>query len=309
MQQIKLWKIDENNNVKKIRKQRLDYENRLEKWLIEDISILSNNLAVIGSQIITPYGKKIDILAMNSIGELIIIELKRDKTYREVVAQALDYATWVKELDYDDLNSILNKYGRTEYKDIEDFFSSTFNISAEETEFNSDHKMLIVGSEIDDSTIRIINYLSKEPFSVNINAVNFNYFKDEDGKEFLAQSFVLPEENIIEESKSKKRKREKSIVSQLFDLKKLTVGQTLFYQPAIEIGIERNNPKVKAKIINTGMNCLQREGETEAFSFSKLRQIIVDEFNLTEIRKFWGFGIRYEWVTENGTSLIDLLEG
>lgn len=262
MQQIKLWKIDENNNVKKIRKQRL--------------------------------------------GELIIIELKRDKTYREVVAQALDYATWVKELDYDDLNSILNKYGRTEYKDIEDFFSSTFNISAEETEFNSDHKMLIVGSEIDDSTIRIINYLSKEPFSVNINAVNFNYFKDEDGKEFLAQSFVLPEENIIEESKSKKRKREKSIVSQLFDLKKLTVGQTLFYQPAIEIG---NNPKVKAKIINTGMNCLQREGETEAFSFSKLRQIIVDEFNLTEIRKFWGFGIRYEWVTENGTSLIDLLEG
>jgi len=47
MQQIKLWKIDENSNVKKIRKERLDYENRLEKWLIEDISILSNNLAVI----------------------------------------------------------------------------------------------------------------------------------------------------------------------------------------------------------------------------------------------------------------------
>jgi len=56
------------------------------------------------------------------------------------------------------------------------------------------------------------------------------------------------------------------------------------------------------------MNCLQRQGETEAYSFSKLRRIIVDEFNLTEIRKFWGFGIRYEWVTESGTKLIDLLE-
>lgn len=53
--------------------------------------------------------------------------------------------------------------------------------------------MLIVGSEIDDSTIRIINYLSGEPYSVNINAVNFNYFKDAGGREFLAQSFIMPE--------------------------------------------------------------------------------------------------------------------
>ena len=308
MQQIKLWQIDDTNSVKQVRKERLDYENRLEKWLIEDISILSNNLAVIGSQVVTPYGKKIDILAINSIGELVIIELKRDKTYREVVAQALDYATWVKDLDYDDLNTILNKYAKSEYKDIEDFFSSTFNIDAEEIEFNSDHKMLIVGSEIDDSTIRIISYLSQEPFSVNINAVIFNYFKDSNGKEFLAQSFILPEENIIEESKSKKRKREKSIITQLFDQNKLTVGQVLIYQPAIDNGASVSDPKVRATIINKGMNCLQRQGETEAYSFSKLRRIIVDEFNLTEIRKFWGFGIRYEWVTENGTKLIDLLE-
>ena len=85
MEQIKLWKI-ESDGVIKIGKKPLDYEHRLEKWLIEDISILSPNLAVIGSQIITPHGKKIDILAINTVGELIIIELKRDKTYREVVA-------------------------------------------------------------------------------------------------------------------------------------------------------------------------------------------------------------------------------
>lgn len=308
MQQIKLWQINETNSVSRITKQRLDYENRLEKWLIEDISILSNNLAVIGSQIVTPYGKKIDILAINSVGELVIIELKRDKTYREVVAQVLDYATWVKNLDYDDLNGILNKYGKSEFKDIEDFFSSTFKIEAEDIEFNSDHKMLIVGSEIDDSTIRIINYLSQEPYSININAVNFNYFKDNNGKEFLAQSFILSEENITEESKSKKRKREKSIISQLFDLKKLNIGQVLVYQPAIDKGANKNDPKVRATIVNTGMNCLQRKGEEESYSFSRLRRKIVEEFSLTEIRKFWGFGIRYEWVTENGTKLIDLLE-
>jgi RecB family endonuclease NucS len=35
---------------------------------------------------------------MNHDGELVIIELKRDKTCREVVAQWIDYATWVKNL-------------------------------------------------------------------------------------------------------------------------------------------------------------------------------------------------------------------
>lgn len=308
MQQIKLWKIDNTNSVKKIKKERLDYENRLEKWLIEDISILSINLAVIGSQILTPFGKIIDILAINSLGELVIIELKRDKTYREVVVQALDYATWVKDLDYENLNAIFNKYGKTEFTDLEDYFSSKFNIDTEEIEFNSDHKMLIVGSEIDDSTIRIINYLSQEPYSVNINAVNFNYYKDESGNEFLAQSFILPEENIIEVSRSKKRKRDKSIITKLFELNKLKVGQTLIYQPAIDKGQPKNDKMIRATIVNTEINCLKREGETETYSFSRLRKKIVEELNLTEIRKFWGFGVRYEWVTDNGKRLIDLLE-
>lgn len=307
MQEIKLWEI-ERHSVRQIEKSKLDYEDRLEKWLLEDISILSSNLVVIGSQVLTPYGKVIDILAINTIGEVVIIELKRDKTYREVVAQVLDYATWIKDLDYEELNTVLIKYGKTEYNDIEDLFSSTFNKDIDDIEFNSDHKMLIVGSEIDDSTIRIINYLSQEPYSLNINAVNFNYFKNGTEKEFLAQSFVLPEKNITEESKSKKRKRAKSIITQLFELNKLVVGQTLYYQPAIDSGAERSDVRVKAQIVSTGTSCLQRENDENTYSFSGLRRKIVDEFELTDIRKFWGFGIRYEWVTENGTKLVDLLD-
>lgn len=46
---------------------------------------------------------------MNHDEELVIIELKRDKTCREVVAQGIDYATWVKNLNYDEINTILDK--------------------------------------------------------------------------------------------------------------------------------------------------------------------------------------------------------
>lgn len=305
MQEIKLWNI-EGENVKQVSQSKLDYENRLEKWLIEDISILSDGLAVIGSQVITAYNKKIDILAVNRIGEIIIIELKRDKTYREIVAQALDYATWVKDLSYDELNSIFNKHSKTEYNDLGEYFTSKFEKDSEEIDFNSDHKMLIVGSEIDDSTVRIIDYLSSEPFSVNINAVNFNYFKDNNGKEFLAQSFIKPEENITEESRSKKRKRAKSIITKLFESDKLKVGQKVYLKPAIEQRVERH--LVEAEIINTNQNCLKKPNSDELYSFSKLRALWTDEFNLQDVRKFWGFGVRYDWIDENNKSLNDILE-
>jgi hypothetical protein len=37
---------------------------------------------------------------MDRRGDLIILELKKDKTPREITAQILDYASWVKDLFY-----------------------------------------------------------------------------------------------------------------------------------------------------------------------------------------------------------------
>jgi len=304
MEQIKLWKI-ESDDVIKISKEPLDYEHRLEKWLIEDITILSQNLAVIGSQVVSPYGKKIDILAINSSGDLVIIEFKRNKPNREVIAQVLDSATWIKDLCYDELTNILNTYGKSEYKDIEEFFTATFNKKAKEIGLNSDHQMIIVGSEIDESTVRIINYLAKEPYYLNINAVNFNYYRDSNGHEFLAQSYVLPENNIIEGG-ANKRKRAKSVIVTLFESGKLKVGQKVYLKPAIDKGHSKD--KVSAIIVNTNQKCLQRGGDDNLYTFNGLRFIITEELGLKNVQKYWEFGVRYDWVVENMKSLSELLD-
>ncbi len=304
MEQIKLWKI-ESDGVIKISKEPLDYEQRLEKWLIEDISILSQNLAVIGSQVVSPYGKKIDILAINSSGELVIIEFKGDKPNHEVIAQVLDSATWIKELCYDELTNILNTYGKSEYKYIEEFFTATFNKNAEEIELNSDHQMILVGSEIDESIVRIINYLAKGPYYLNINAVNFNYYRDSDGHEFLAQSFVLPENNVIEGGASK-RKRAKSLITTLFELGKLKVGQKVYLKPGINKGHSKD--KVSATIVNTNQKCLQRGGDNNLYTFNGLRFILTEELGLKNVQKYWEFGVRYDWVVENMKNLSELLD-
>jgi hypothetical protein len=303
MEQIKLWKI-ESDDVIKISKRPFNSEHRLEKWLIEDISILSQDLAIIGTQVVSPYGKNIDILAINSSGDLVIIDFKRDKPNHEVIAHVLDAATWIKELCYDELTDILHTYGQSEYKNIEEFFAATFHNNLKETELNSDHQMIIVGSDIDESTIRIINYLAKGPYYLNINGVYFNYYKDSEGHEFLVQSFVLPENNVI--GGATKRKAAKSIIATLLELGKLKVGQKVYLKPAIDKGHSKD--KVSATIVNTSQKCLQREGDNYLYTFNGLRFILTEELGLKNVQKYWEFGVRYDWVVENMKNLAELLD-
>mgnify|MGYP001779906428 FL=1 len=94
--EIGIWRVEQTPQA--IVPSMLDAESRLEQWLVDDISLVAPNLLVIGRQVRTPFGGIIDILAMDANGDLTVLELKRDRTPREVVAQLLDYASWVNTL-------------------------------------------------------------------------------------------------------------------------------------------------------------------------------------------------------------------
>ncbi|MBD1814499.1 DUF91 domain-containing protein, partial [Microcoleus sp. FACHB-DQ6] len=105
--QMRLWEISK-DKLNEITESKLDLEFRLETWLDNDISILADDLLVIGRQVITDYGGKLDLLCIDRNGDLVIVELKKDKTSREVTAQALDYASWVKDLSKERVTEIAN---------------------------------------------------------------------------------------------------------------------------------------------------------------------------------------------------------
>jgi RecB family endonuclease NucS len=60
--------------------------------------LISDEWMLIGRQEDTGFGGRIDLLALAPDGSLVLIELKRDKIPRDVVAQSLDYASWVERL-------------------------------------------------------------------------------------------------------------------------------------------------------------------------------------------------------------------
>jgi hypothetical protein len=189
--ELGVWRIDA--NLQKLQPEALNFEARLEEILDQDISIGSPNWMVIGRQVLTPYGKFIDLLAVDSIGNLVVLELKRDKTEREIVAQLLDYGSWVRELRGEEIGPIFNAY-RKKYRpdepdqSIDAAFCQRFSTKSMPDEMNGSHELVIVGSSFDPSTERIVNYLNEE-YGVRINAIFFRVFRDGD-REFLTRAWM-----------------------------------------------------------------------------------------------------------------------
>src|SRR2546425_3062216 len=85
-------------------------EQLLEDMIVAAPRLLSDEWMLIGKQEDTGFGGRIDLLAIAPDGSLVLIELKRDKTPREVVAQALDYASWVEKLRPDEIAAIYSRF-------------------------------------------------------------------------------------------------------------------------------------------------------------------------------------------------------
>ena len=55
---------------------------------------------------ISEFGGRIDILALDREGNIVVVECKRDRTPRDIIAQILDYASWVSKLSTREVHEI-----------------------------------------------------------------------------------------------------------------------------------------------------------------------------------------------------------
>lgn len=204
--EIKLWRI-EDDTPKPVSQDRLDLESRLEDWIRDDISLVNDNLLVIGQQVPTEHTGEIDLLAIDSEANLVILELKRGMTPREVVAQTLDYASHVQNLGLSDIQEIASNSDFLDGKSLDDAFRDKFGDDLPEF-VNQAHRMYIVASSLDSSTERIVGYLS-ETHGVDINVATFAYF-NVSGQEMVGRSMLLEEravQNRAETRRTSKRRR------------------------------------------------------------------------------------------------------
>ena len=165
-------------------------EQRLEEMILIAPDILSGEWMLIGRQEQTTMGGRIDLLAIAPDASLVLIELKRKRTPREVVAQALDYASWVEELTTDRIVQIYERF--TEGGNLGKDFQDRFGAELDEDELNVSHQIILVAAELDPSTERIISYLDARGIAINV--VFFQVF-EHGAEQLLSRAwFIDPSE-------------------------------------------------------------------------------------------------------------------
>lgn len=179
-------------------------EKALEEMIVASPEILSDEWMLIGRQEATDGGGRADLMAIAPDASLILIELKRDKTPRDVIAQTPDYASWLSGVGAEDVAAMYERFrpGGSLGKD----FRSKFGDDLDEDAINETHQLVVVSSAVDSRTERIVRYLAGR--DVPINLLSFDVF-DHGQTQFLSRAwFIDPVEAQASASEGSRAERE-----------------------------------------------------------------------------------------------------
>jgi RecB family endonuclease NucS len=186
----------EQDDMKQVTESELDREAKLERRLVRTDGAKIGDVEVlyVGRQGSPGEGGVFDILGVDERGDTVVVELKRGRAPRDVVAQALEYAGEIRNVDYDYLNEryrefLRNEQGYTdrgeipslreahrEYFDLEDPLS--------EREFNDDQRLVVVGTDFGDVVLNMADFLREK--GIDVIAVEYSTYRDsEEGIELL----------------------------------------------------------------------------------------------------------------------------
>ncbi|HEY3284438.1 MAG TPA: hypothetical protein VGN26_19385 [Armatimonadota bacterium] len=197
---MKLFGLDQDGHLVEFTKRDFSanhIERTLEDWLMANPnSILEETgLMMVGRQVNTNLGGFIDLLALDGSGNTVVVELKRDRTPRDVLAQALDYASYVATLDAGQLEQVYQSYNSDSQSSLVNDNRAYFQAEASTSvTLNRDQRIVLVGQDITPSIRQSSQYLCTK--GLLITCVEFALHETERGDSIMAISTVVGDQPV-----------------------------------------------------------------------------------------------------------------
>jgi len=238
--------VGKDGKLKEYKKIPVDKEDQIEDFIEEHPEILEENMFIIGRQVQTSDGTKIDLLGLDKEGDLVIIELKKDKTPREVVSQILEYAVWAENIQYEELNEISMREHITHYPSLMKKFETDFNSIPQF--FNEFQRLYIVSELIDKKTENVARYLKTR--GIDISCIELNFHENSNEKLVDTKVIVGNEKIILDEYTNEGTKKK------------------LYWDERLEVSSEENAHNVKKliELIKSRFDC-SGEADLEYYYF------------------------------------------
>lgn len=168
----------------------------LEEWLESnpDGIVEDGRILIIGRQVVTNFGGFIDLLCLDRKGDVVVVELKRDRTPRDTIAQSLEYVSFAERLDTVQLEEILRSYLNDESLNLAEYHREYFELDSDEAvAFNKDQRIVVVGQRVTPEIRQTSMFLRSK--GIRVTCVEFTFFQANGGTRLLSQEIVVGNES------------------------------------------------------------------------------------------------------------------
>ena len=143
-----------------------------------------------------------DLLGVDAEGNLVIVEFKRGKTPRSVVAQLLEYAAWANELSPEQIHEIADAYfeKRDEFrgKTFPDAFREVFDVpeTDELPPLKRKLRLFVIAEEIHPRVASVCRFL-RTLYKMDVSCIAVSKFQTESGEEIVSTETKVGDEEIV----------------------------------------------------------------------------------------------------------------
>ena len=184
----------------------LEFESYLEDWLENSpAALVQEPILWIGRQTSATIEDNTifpDLLGVDGEGNLVIVELKRNRAPREVIAQLLEYAAWTSELSDAQIYEIAEDYFKTRNElQGENFihvFKSTFEIleTDEVPTLNRNLRLFVAAGDIPTRVTQVCQFL-RTVHGMDITCVSVSIFQTETGERLVSMEVKVGNEDLV----------------------------------------------------------------------------------------------------------------
>lgn len=281
--------------------ERLGYKEKdLQRWIVEDPEILGEEILVITTEFskFEALRDRLDVMALDKSGKLVVVELKRDEADSTTDLQAIKYASYCATLTFEDIQKDYREFWDDELdeeltpEDVGDRFREFLDESFEEeiptdedgfAEFQLDNRpriMLAAGSFGREITAPVMWLI--EEYGMDITCAKIQAYEDGGGDLLLNTQQIIPIEEAEDymtrrrekEEETRKTTRSRSTINVLLEEELVTPGMEVVFDPGKlpeEVAEEewsKDEEFWRAEITEEGGLRWLEDGEE--YSFSKL---------------------------------------
>lgn len=184
-----IYRINSEQQMIESSRIQLNKEAQLEEWLTNSPwAIAEESLLIIGRQTTARTVTEIrfpDLIALDQDGNVVIIELKKGRAPRDVIAQILEYAAWASNLNESAIKSIAESYLNNS---LDAVFTEYFELD-EVPIIGKQLRLFIASEEIPESVLNTCRFLRMK-HQIDVSCVSYTVYKDSEDH-ILVDSTVL----------------------------------------------------------------------------------------------------------------------